>query len=277
MNCGARYESVPEILYCGKCGSALASPAPQTPDNSQYKSERHELSNGNLFKGQLLVGLPQGEGILTVLDGWCFESYTEYSGFFIDGQLAEGKATTRRNDNAAVIFEYTGELKDLKPHGFGRWQFDKIRFYEGEFKHQRKHGKGTFVDVDYSYYVGEFVENKRHGQGKEVYPPIPGGGSYEGEFKNDKRHGRGILVFENGSSYEGEFKDDYMNGYGIYKIDNKMKFEGQFTIEKRPYREGRANYWIIFDKSGRRFEGRFHDDGTFENHTSIMQKLRNKF
>ena len=41
---------------------------------------------------------------------------------------------------------YEGELKDGKPHGYGKWQKDKKKRIQGEWKNGLLHGKAIEYD-----------------------------------------------------------------------------------------------------------------------------------
>ena len=84
---------------------------------------------------------------------------------------------------------YAGEVKDGKPHGYGRLKY----FYEGKAE---------------SSYIGEFKEGNRDGVGK--WTMFDGTSFYEGEWKLDKMHGKGTYKYldevKQGYWFMGRFK-----------------------------------------------------------------------
>ena len=84
---------------------------------------------------------------------------------------------------------YAGQIKDGKPHGYGRLKY----FYEGKAE---------------SSYVGEFKEGNRDGLGK--WTMFDGTSFYEGEWKLDKMHGEGTYKYldevKQGYWFMGRFK-----------------------------------------------------------------------
>jgi len=276
LNCQHLGAYVYDNLYCPDCNAIICAPGPDIISGSEI-----QLINGDKFTGELVRGIPQGYGILRLKEGLGRhedETETFLEGNFIDGLLnGNGKITTLHSDGSSY-HEYVGNLKDNKPNGQGHFQFSYGRYYEGGFKDGNYHGKGTLSFPPAWHYTGEFREGKCHGQGKQIYPPISGCKHfYEGDFKNDKRHGNGTLHFPSGAYYQGEWQDDYMSGNGLYKSSEGSVLEGRFIIERGYAKGGTANYWTIICSNGKKFFGQFQDDGTFEDHTSTLQKLRNKF
>ena len=124
--------------------------------------------------------------------------------------------------------ETTANLLDvLAP--LDRYLHQKVYDYEykGEYKDGKRHGYGTYIwkdgELKGTKYVGYFKDNKMHGKGTLTSPD---GHSFVGEFQNDKRHGLGTLNFPNGDKYVGEFKNNQSNGEGTYYYSNGAKLEG---------------------------------------------------
>ena len=114
------------------------------------------------------------------------------------------------------IGEYTGEIKNSMPNGFGTMVYSNEDIYEGEWQDGLRHGTGTltcynedgYVD---SKYIGNWENNKKNGIGSFE----SGDSKYSGEWKNDKKNGIG--TFENTDyQYTGDWQDGYMQGQGEY-------------------------------------------------------------
>ena len=64
--------------------------------------------------------------------------------------------------------------KDIIEYGFN---------YTGDFKDGKRHGIGKYVYPNGDTYEGEFFQNTFHGQGKFTYT---NGDVYEGQWENNK-------------------------------------------------------------------------------------------
>ena len=78
------------------------------------------------YEGEIKIGFPNGQGILT----------------FPDGE------------------KYVGEYKDGKRHGQGTYTFPDGKKYVGGWKDSKYHGQGTLTSSDGKYFVGEFKDSK---------------------------------------------------------------------------------------------------------------------
>ena len=79
---------------------------------------------GGSYTGEVSDGVPHGQGIFALPDG----------------------------------FEYVGEFKDGLFHGQGIFTFTDGAQYVGELKDNNHHGQGTFTFPDGSKYVGEWKD-----------------------------------------------------------------------------------------------------------------------
>ena len=136
---------------------------------------------------------------------------------------------------------YTGQWKDGKPHGYGKWSLkglDSEETYEGNWVDGKACGKGkrTYISDNIIRQVreGEFKNDKLNGQGKETLYKDDGKTSwqinegnyidgklngygketsyllhyvYEGEWVNGKRNGQGTRTYEDGRVESGTWKD----------------------------------------------------------------------
>ena len=82
--------------------------------------------------------------------------------------------------------------------------------YKGEYKDNKRHGYGTYIWKDKKSkgqkYVGYWKNNRMHGKGKMTFS---NGDRYVGEFKNDKYDGEGTYIYNNGNQQEGIWKDGF--------------------------------------------------------------------
>ena len=100
-----------------------------------------------------------------------------------------------------IIFghNYTGDLKDGKRHGNGKYIYQNGDTYEGMWANDKKEGEGilTYNNDRYTY-VGTFINDLFNGWGT-LY--VIGGEKYEGEWKNGKMEGEGKYFYPFGNTY----------------------------------------------------------------------------
>ena len=129
--------------------------------------------SGGMYEGDIVDGVPNGEGTLRWIDSH-------------QGQV------------------YTGEWKDGVCHGKGKHTWPSGASFEGNWVNGVIQGRGIYHYADGSIYQGDLRNGKSHGYGIYRYSD---GRIYEGEFKEDKQHGKGIYLSNKGKViYEGEYK-----------------------------------------------------------------------
>lgn len=102
---------------------------------------------------------------------------------------------------------YTGEWKDDKPNGYGKFVYSQDVIYEGEWKDGKLHGQGIATGYEGTRFEGEWKYGKLDGYGTKS----DNGNTYVGEFKEGMMHGKGTLTMADGTSYVGTFvKDQYV-------------------------------------------------------------------
>ena len=143
------------------------------------------------YEGEIKIGFPNGQGILT----------------FPDGE------------------KYEGEFKDGKKNGQGTHTWKDGDKYVGEHKDGKYQGQGTYTWKDGGKYVGEFKDGKYDGQGTHTFPD---GGKYLGEFKDGKQNGQGTFTTSDGLKSVGEWKDGERNGQGTITYPDGIKYVGEF-------------------------------------------------
>jgi hypothetical protein len=103
---------------------------------------------------------------------------------------------------------YYGSLRDGKPNGRGRMEWDNGARYQGEFANGLFDGRGRLESPNGEIYEGDFEKGERTGYGTWSRPD---GARYRGSFLKGRMHGEGRYVDGQGELYEGEFVD------GVFK------------------------------------------------------------
>lgn len=131
---------------------------------------------GNTYIGEITDEKPTGRGLKITAAGVKFE------GYFIDGQLQNGKK--------------------LQPNG---------DWYEGTFdKGNLVLGRARITMQDGSIYEGK-IEKGQYSIGRLTYPNKV---RYEGEFQNNVAHGDGKLTLANGEIHVSKFVNGIAEGKG---------------------------------------------------------------
>ena len=144
---------------------------------------------------------------------------------------------------------YTGQWKDGKPSGYGKWSSASLpkSTYEGNWEDGKASGQGKYTcykdNGKIIYYIaeGNFVNNKLDGQGTWTSYESDGKTIFlieEGNYADGKLDGYGkLIVYENGELnyvYEGEWMNDMRNGKGTMtyadgRVESGTWKEGQFV------------------------------------------------
>lgn len=151
---------------------------------------------------------------------------------------------------------YTGQWKDGKPYGYGKWsnvENGKGYTYEGNWVDGKACGKGKYTNTldNRIRFVeeGEFKNDKLNGQGKWTWYNDDGTTIWlvhEGNFIDEKLNGQGKKTAYNidgktiGATQEGNFINDKLNGQGKY---TEYKDDGKTIswIHEGNYTNGSAN------------------------------------
>lgn len=141
---------------------------------------------------------------------------------------------------------YFGAVKEMIPHGKGKytwsdgtvyegdWEEGKMTgkgkicwlsraTYEGDFSGGYLHGFGTFTGSDGSIYKGSWKMNSQHGIGRKQYPNSD---IYDGCWREGVHEGSGRYAWSNGNTYIGNWKNGKMSGRGVMKWLNGDLFDG---------------------------------------------------
>lgn len=174
---------------------------------------------GGTYKGEVVVGVPHGQGVLTFEDG------SVYDGQW-DGGYCQGEGSITWTDGSS----YVGSWHSNYRHGKGVYTWADGAVYDGDWVEGRIEGKGKLSYPDGSCYDGEWKNDKWDGYGVYQWSD---GTRYEGEWKEDYRCGEGKLTYSDGSCYEGEWEDDMRNGYGVFTEADGTRFEGNWRSDQK--------------------------------------------
>ena len=182
------------------------------PMNSQPYSEDSnviEFDNGDRYEGDMVTGIPHGEGVYTWAEGCSFE------GSFEDGHpsgegtftYVDGSTKTASNWSHANRDEYTYTSGD----------------YEGQLA---------------CYYTGMMIDNRAYGYGSFEWTeddPFCPGWTYTGEMNEDDANGHGTIEFDKdglAGTYMGTVSACYPTGAGTYTYaDGHTKTSSNWTWE----------------------------------------------
>jgi hypothetical protein len=163
------------------------------------KNGKHKVTypNNDVFDGNFVDGLRDGEGVYTSADGHRYEGSWK---------------NDKRHGPGTQTFSSKG--KDGKPGWSGT--------YEGEWFENKKHGRGIFTYVNGDRYEGQWVNGKKDGYGIYSYANQD---RYEGQFSKDNIHGQGIFIYKNGDQCVGRWKNDVQDGRALHTSAGGKKRE----------------------------------------------------
>ncbi len=175
-----------------------------------------ETTNANgiktFFRGNFSRGMRQGIGDLTIeLPN---NNSIKYKGNFVDG-LPEGQG---RIDTSQWI--YTGEFREFKPSGVGRFEYPSKIVYEGEVRDGKQNGNGKIIFPSGTTVIGYFSDDKPPSSGRIEYPNGSVYVVYEGQLEKFLPNGQGRLSFQDKTTYYGEFKNGKPDGEGVMEAPN---------------------------------------------------------
>lgn len=200
------------------------------------------LSDGSIYMGATHEDIPFGQGKQQMVNG------NVYKGDFINGlRQGEGILTTKK-------FIYNGEWKNNVFHGNGKISYTSGESYEGSFEKGFKNGVGCFIQTPAYWYRGNWSNNSRHGRGIEKSKD----GLYNGDMQYDKKHGQGSIIYNDGSTYEGNWSNNARQGVGLLKtlhfyyngnwLNDKFHGSGKLVCEKTGMYTGRWKHGLRHKK-----------------------------
>jgi hypothetical protein len=165
--------------------------------------------NGGRYEGELLGGLPHGQGSLVVTAPLPGVGHAE------DGAPAAATAEAA----ATATLHITGTWADGLLHGHAVWRMagpsEPFReTYDGGFVHGVREGAAVANLRDGSYYEGAYYNGRPNGHATVRYADKS---LYTGKFIGGARAGKGTLVHANGDVYVGMFEAGVPHGSGVLR------------------------------------------------------------
>jgi hypothetical protein len=153
---------------------------------------------------------------------------------------------------------YTGDLKNDLPHGFGLWKHPGGAYYAGEFFEGVRQGRGIWTHPDGIKYAGHWLSGEYHGRGTLL---LPGGARYIGEWVGGKKEGPGIYRWPDGKTYSGYWSADRHAGYGKLETPEGFYYAGNWH-DGRKQGIGNATYPDSSSYYGQWLNDKRHGSGT---------------
>ncbi|KAL0229456.1 hypothetical protein GEMRC1_014073 [Eukaryota sp. GEM-RC1] len=149
--------------------------------------------NGSQYTGEILNGLPHGEGILTFISG------TTVSGTFFNGQSTSETTITFPDKSV-----YTGDTLNSLPHDHGSYLG-----YSGSFHQGKRHGNGIYISDEVEH-DGKWKFDSKDSHGTTQFRHSSSNViNLKGEYKNDLLEGSSEIEFQTGESCRCLFKGDF--------------------------------------------------------------------
>jgi hypothetical protein len=228
--------------------------------------------DGNIYRGELLGGLPHGSGKLFYPD------FTlKYEGSWVNGKMhGYGIETLRmcsRERNEGQWYQglhtgqvvspgehYEGNWESGLKHGLGTWRHMGEE-YTGSWHSNNKQGRGIYTWSNGDSYEGSWCMNKRTGYGTMKYHT---GEVYVGSWTINMRSGEGSLTCPDGSVWTGTWRGDRFYSNEQLTLANGDLYEGEL-INKVPNGTGT----LTCAATGAKYEGKWaygrrHGKGTFK-------------
>ena len=225
--------------------------------------------DGSTYVGEFSHGKRHGFGKIKLIGttdiwAWCFDSkppttlsqkitidklYLDFEGEWLNDEMYKGSFIQHFDsefDEPSFRFKYTGEVKDLSPHGTGTieypskpsWDTKDITIvkYSGQWKNGVAHGEGELLYSNGRLYKGSFSNGKRHGLGFMTYANIDrnveNAIEYCGFWEKGTQNGYGTMTYSRGKVYKGNWiKGEWDDNAGILTTP-EYKFKGHFKNNK---------------------------------------------
>jgi hypothetical protein len=111
-------------------------------------------------------------------------------GVRITGEVDQGEFQNEGKLLVPGVGEYTGTLRNSRPHGVGSWtNTSATETYTGQWCDGQRDGEGRARFETGAKYTGQWSEDMMHGTGELQETTSV----YSGQWVNGKRHGTGVL------------------------------------------------------------------------------------
>ena len=142
--------------------------------------------------------------------------------------------------------------------------------YTGQFKDNKFHGQGRFKWASGDIYVGEFKDGKKHGQGTYTFAD----GKIDNGIWEDGKLIEQQSLSSNAKEIFGIKLDDNLNNYKILSLDEKQKIAGiDAPIKNRDF----GSYTVFFSKNKKIFMIVGHLKENFISQSKCMGALKKYF
>lgn len=161
-----------------------------------------DYPNGSKYQGEIIDGLPNGQGCFIDVSGDIF------LGNFVDGDK-HGKflVCTRNKDRINCEFDQDAQYSD------GIITYHNGNVYIGYIQELEPNGVGLMYETNGLVSKGFFKDGLLNGMNCEIY--YPNGDKYIGDFIDGDAFGEGTYYYNNGVSLKGEAVS------GIFKSNDK--------------------------------------------------------
>jgi len=204
----------------------------------QAKSGRYVFEDGSLYEGELVLGLPDGYGVITYFSGDVYE-----------GQFIKGSPTgygTIRYKSIEGLVKYSGNWESGQRSGFGALTMADQSVLEGHWE-QDSLKYGEFRDASGNISYGKW-QNNRLSEGNLF---LSNGDQFSGAFNKDGSYDYGTLSTVSGTIYFGEFEKGSFDGKGVFIDEEGIQYTGGFA-------EGvKSGMGILKDLDGSIYSGEF--------------------
>jgi hypothetical protein len=178
------------------------------------------------------------------------------------------KRITGLKDAWGVEINYTGEVKNGKPDGYGVAMYltgNPLR-YAGSFVNGVYEGKGTLFFKDGAILTGTWKKGKLNGKGMNIHSDKS---IYVGDFINGEKNGKGVFVNNEYSIYLATYQNDNFHGriLGVWNSGN--------IITDLEYRDGKRNGmgYQYEAKTKKLHEGEWKDDKWVKTGTPVFSSF----
>ena len=196
-----------------------------------------------------------GKGLITFINN------LKYEGYIKNGILQS------QNEESTLTFKdgtiYTGEIKNNKISGKGKYFFPTGSTYIGEVLNGYRNGKGIYNTIEGISYEGEWKNGLKHGKGKMINNEI----IYDGDWYNGNMYVMGAANDKNRQAVRVTLQEEDLppkvmmsdTKYGIMKVRNNADgsfsfYDVELDVSTGAILQKQDNRWL--DVQGRLLKGK---------------------